>query len=406
MSRRRQVVAVALLATVIVWAATLIAQPRSQGVEGYIGVSLRDMSEQETAYFGLRHPAIVAVNVVPNGPAYKAGLRAGDAVTSVDGQEVSDVRTAIGLFRGQKAGERVRVGIVHIMGDGHRLAIDLGIVAEPRPANYGLEPAQPGPLSGATPPAAGGARPGGMASRSSGALRVVSPQTVIQGIPQRQGNCSALVPQGWTMNVGQYGDTADIVGAGGRTRAVWGIRGVDTAAQMYKGDMFGPPDVATLATASILAGAQARYTAAPTDIGGYFVGHSFEAGNVVGTTLYHAYPGWAQGTYILSVFIAWVDRSAMSLLPTAQAVMVSINCHTQLRPVETSFRGSRPGAPRDSESEKLKDYNVQLGTQWAHSSTGQHYLLDYATQWNDTGPDGPGYYIKSGNSYEKLTTGW
>jgi hypothetical protein len=68
-----------------------------------------------------------------------------------------------------------------------------------------------------------------------------------------------------------------------------------------------------------------------------------------------------------------------------------------------SRAGSRGAS---AESDKLKDYNVQLGTQWAHSSTGRHYLLDHATQWNDTGPDGPGYYIKSGNSYEKLTPGW
>ena len=28
------------------------------------------------------------------------------------------------------------------------------------------------------------------------------------------------------------------------------------------------------------------------------------------------------------------------------------------------------------------------------------------TQWNDNGPDGPGYYIKSGDTFEKLTPGW
>jgi hypothetical protein len=33
-------------------------------------------------------------------------------------------------------------------------------------------------------------------------------------------------------------------------------------------------------------------------------------------------------------------------------------------------------------------------------------VLDRATQWNDNGPDGPGYYIKGGNDLEKLTPGW
>lgn len=59
------------------------------------------------------------------------------------------------------------------------------------------------------------------------------------------------------------------------------------------------------------------------------------------------------------------------------------------------------------EDDSLKDYNAQLGTQWAHSpSTGRRFLLDHARDWNDNGPQGPGYYVKSGNSYEKLENGW
>ena len=68
----------------------------------------------------------------------------------------------------------------------------------------------------------------------------------------------------------------------------------------------------------------------------------------------------------------------------------------------------KPGSASSKRSRgDLADYNAQLGTQWAHSpSTGQHYLLDNATQWNANGPDGPGYYRPAGNSYEKLEVGW
>ena len=358
--------------------ARALAQGAAGAGDGFFGVALSDVPPEQAANYGIRGPAVVAAGVIPNGPAYKAGLREGDAITSVDGHTVSDSRTAADLLRAHRAGDKARIGLVHLMPDGRRVAIEIGVVAEPRPA----------------------------AAPHAGGLHVVDQQTAMPGTPQRQGNCSAMLPPGWGfVSVGQYGDTADVAGAGGRAHAAWGIRGVNTAMRAYYGDMFGPPEAATLATASAVVQAPARYAGAPATVAGYFIARPFEAGNVVGTTLFHAYDGPAPGQYVLSSFIAWVDRGAVSLLPTAQAVMASIHCQTQLRPVEMSTPTARPTSRRSSESDALKDYNVQLGTQWAHSSTGRSYLLDRATQWNDNGPDGPGYYIKSGNSYEKLTPG-
>jgi hypothetical protein len=51
-------------------------------------------------------------------------------------------------------------------------------------------------------------------------------------------------------------------------------------------------------------------------------------------------------------------------------------------------------------------YNVQLGTGYVHSETGQNFLVDPASDYQSTGPDGPGYYRQVGNSYEKLIPGW
>ena len=39
------------------------------------------------------------------------------------------------------------------------------------------------------------------------------------------------------------------------------------------------------------------------------------------------------------------------------------------------------------------------------SSTGQHWEASY-DDYNPTGPDGPGYYRRVGNSYEKLSEGF
>jgi hypothetical protein len=69
MSGRWGMVAVASLLLVVACVGALIAQSRSQGVDGYVGVWPRSISAQEPANFGLSSPAVVVVDIVPNGPA-------------------------------------------------------------------------------------------------------------------------------------------------------------------------------------------------------------------------------------------------------------------------------------------------------------------------------------------------
>jgi serine protease Do len=61
-----------------------------------IGVTVSDMSDQLAEYFGARDGALVT-SVVDDSPAAKAGLKAGDVITAINGQEVKvpgDVRRA------------------------------------------------------------------------------------------------------------------------------------------------------------------------------------------------------------------------------------------------------------------------------------------------------------------------
>lgn len=391
----RFVVALSLAsAPLIAWQARPVAQP------GYVGVSLDDLAPSETGYYGLKGPGVVAASVVVNGPAYKSGLREDDAIVSVDGKVVTNAAQAADLLRVHAAGEKVRIGLVHVE-NGRRIQIEIGVIAEPRPAGYGA-----GPPAAPIAPAPGGGR----AAAPGGALRVVDPRSTVQGAPQQQGPCKAVVPQGWTFRAGQYGDTADLEGEGGRAHASWGIRGVNTAMRGLYGPMHGPPDEATLATASMAIQAAAQYTSGPMTVG-FLTARSFSAGTQNGVVLMKAYQIPMPGQYVLSTYFAWADRSSPHLLDIAKAVLSTVSCTTHIRPSEPLVTAPRPGNPklrrRGDESDDLQDYNAQLGTQWATSpSTGEHYLLDHATQWNDTGPDGPGYYRKAGNSYEKLNTGW
>lgn len=391
-------------------ATTPFSQQRA-AQEGYVGVAVAAMPPDLAKDYGIRGPAVVAASVLPNGPAYKSGLRDEDMITSIDGKPVSDPSVAVNMLKAHLAGEKVRIGLVHLTEDGRKFTIEIGVMVEAKPNNYG-NASYGGPVKENHPQANTQNQAKTGTANAGGPLRVVG-QDAPQGVPKQSGYCRAYAPQDWTMRSRPQGDTADLDGAGGRAHASWGMVPINTAMRAYYGDMYGPPDVATLAVATVAAHGQARWTGQPKLIGNFYTARNFETAHATGILLYHAYPVPMQGQYILGMHMAWVDKSAAKLLPAAEAVMVSIQCQTQLRPVESTLPGDlpRPGDHKirsnDPEGDSLKDYNVQLGTQWAHSpSTGEHYMLDYATQWNNSGPNGPGYYRKAGNSYEKLETGW
>jgi hypothetical protein len=57
---------------------------------GYIGVQLSELTKQLAEYFGLADgDGVLITEVEENSPAKKAGLRAGDIITEIDGEKVS-----------------------------------------------------------------------------------------------------------------------------------------------------------------------------------------------------------------------------------------------------------------------------------------------------------------------------
>jgi len=66
-------------------------------VRGYLGVNLQDISPSLAESFGLknRQGALIS-DVLPDGPAAKAGLKSGDVITAVNGQSVGDA-SKVGL---------------------------------------------------------------------------------------------------------------------------------------------------------------------------------------------------------------------------------------------------------------------------------------------------------------------
>jgi serine protease Do len=77
-------------------AKTVVAQLRERGsVErGWLGVQIQDLDEELAASLGIEksHGALVA-DVVDDGPAQKAGVKAGDVITRFDDHEIDNART-------------------------------------------------------------------------------------------------------------------------------------------------------------------------------------------------------------------------------------------------------------------------------------------------------------------------
>ncbi len=70
---------------------------------GYLGAEMQNLDPELAAAFGLSgHSGAVLVTILPDSPAQRAGLRAGDVVTTVNGKHVrdaADLRNQIGLMR-------------------------------------------------------------------------------------------------------------------------------------------------------------------------------------------------------------------------------------------------------------------------------------------------------------------
>jgi hypothetical protein len=228
--------------------------------------------------------------------------------------------------------------------------------------------------------------------------------------------CHALAPAGWAViDQDDRGATVTLASADGQMRAAYGVAAINSGmVQGYYGPQYQTPARYVWFLAAAVAG-QSLQASGPQDFMGMQV-LSFRGASAVGFAIYRVYPLAADpGGYIVSMRIA--------LAPTAQlegiagAVAATTICTTIMKPPSGGYAQVEPRKDDVGTSENCKagncddsdlagTYNVQLGTGYAHSETGENYLVDPSTDYHDTGPDGPGYYRQNGNFLEKLTPGW
>ena len=112
---------------------------------GLLGVNIQDLNESLAKSFGLAdtNGALVA-QVVSDSPAEKAGIKAGDVITKIDGKMVAGAAEVKNIIGGKKPGTTVKLTVFR-----DKKTFDVNVTASERTAQA-LTETPSGPGGGAT----------------------------------------------------------------------------------------------------------------------------------------------------------------------------------------------------------------------------------------------------------------
>ena len=149
---------------------------------GWLGVRVRDLSEQEMAEISTRHGiregfGAMIVEVLRETPAESSGLRSGDLLVAFRDLPVVDTRSLLRVIASAPVGDTVSLTVLRLGEGRRRVSVRLGAMPEPVVADrvaaeFGLFVREPEPqaeLGGARPsvvPAVSGVLPGSRAARA------------------------------------------------------------------------------------------------------------------------------------------------------------------------------------------------------------------------------------------------
>jgi S1-C subfamily serine protease len=99
----------------------------AMGARGRLGVQVEGLSEQLASYFGVKDGGVLVAGVTADSPAAKAGVKAGDVITKVNGGAVKDPRDLVQALGDVKDDGVVALDIVR-----DKKATSLTATIEPR----------------------------------------------------------------------------------------------------------------------------------------------------------------------------------------------------------------------------------------------------------------------------------
>jgi serine protease Do len=107
---------------------------------GWLGVTVQDLTEDLTKYFGLPDKnGVLVAKVLENGPAEKAGIKEGDIIKKLDNQTINNVKELISTVSKAEVGRKVKVGLVR---DKKELSLEVQVGERPENLEEGI--GQPG----------------------------------------------------------------------------------------------------------------------------------------------------------------------------------------------------------------------------------------------------------------------
>lgn len=371
-------------------------------VKGTLGIAVGDITPQVQQAAGLQQvTGAVIRQVLPGSAAAQVGLQPGDLIIGVDGVGVSGPAEVVQRVGHHAAGEGVALVILRPDGRGGVQQFQVTPVLQPA---AGVAAGSPAPSQ--TPPGYS-CRPPHRAPSDASPLG-----TGFAGgmVPVRlhvdvYRTCKAFAPANWVIyGSRREGDALDMMAADQSMAASYSVGGVQgTIARTYP-QRYGTPEVSIHASLSEGGRLQVAYGQPLHDPTFAYTWIPFELPNYRGGVLYRVWPipNDPAGYIMLS-------RRAQTAKPLwerqgaqAVAVALSIQCIRQLQPPPDVPGSRRPPGGGDVES----TYNQQLGMEYAHDpATGENYWVSPSTDWDATGPEGPGYYKRSGHDRRKLVPG-
>ena len=98
---------------------------------GWIGIEAQDITPELAESFHLKQTSgSLIAGILPNSPAYRAGLRPGDVLLEIDGREVLDSSTMLNLISGLKPDHKA---VLKIMRDQQESQVTVTIGKRPKP---------------------------------------------------------------------------------------------------------------------------------------------------------------------------------------------------------------------------------------------------------------------------------
>ena len=360
---------------------------RAQNAQAYLGAQFSPLTNVAKARTPFLTDGALILNIIPDGPVAKAGIKPYAIVVAINDEKVGDARAAAEIITHMRAGQNAVLTLYNTP-DGdpkpHKVSVTL-TDAPPLTAPRTVRPFRPlaKPYFPPTPMVANAAW-----SQKVAGWVTPSPMIVLQG-----GTCSALTPKGWKLGETKA-DGFLVTSPGGNVKAGYfkahGIK-LDSALENIFTSVFGQPPKLTL----------------PRPLKNDFFRVDFGTANGFGGYILYRQQGQAVSFWLIGT----PGADVAPLLPLVTSVALSIRCGAPA--VDAAFVD--PAHHMTAVSEKclkgvcdegdlagLNILDFRMG--YVHSAEGENFLINPRVIWQ-TGPYGPGIYRQMGGDVEKMEPG-